>query len=217
MHRIHTGESQPCRAKCRPLLPGSPKEKAAKRAWMALVELGIVEPVDPAKPNNWTSALHFPPKPGEDVRPVGDYRDLNKKTQLDLYPLPNLRHFSQTMRGSVIFSKVDLKKAFHQIMIDPRDRHKTCVTTPWGLFNFKRLAMGMQNSAQSFQRLLDSVLKGLPNCFAYLDDILIFNKSKKEHLKTLEELFKRLIQAGLAVALSKREFGIKSLQICRKK
>ena len=64
MHRILTGDSQPCRAKCRPLLPGSPKEVAAKKAWEALVELGIVELVDPAKSNLWTSALHFPPKPG---------------------------------------------------------------------------------------------------------------------------------------------------------
>ena len=96
-------------------------------------------------------------------------------------------------------------------MIDPRDRHKTCVTTPWGLFNFKRLAMGMQNSAQSFQRLLDSVLSGLSNVFAYLDDILIYSSSEKEHLKTIEELFRRLSKAGLAIALDKCEFGVKSL------
>ena len=68
LHRIHTGDSPPCRAKMRPLLVGSPKEKAAKKAWQGLIDLGIVEPVDPAKPNNWTSALHFPPKPGGEVR-----------------------------------------------------------------------------------------------------------------------------------------------------
>ena len=75
----------------------SPKEVAAKRAWKGLIELGIVEPVDPAEPNNWTTALHFPPKPNGEVRPVGDYRELNLKTELDLYPLPNLKHFAMIL------------------------------------------------------------------------------------------------------------------------
>ena len=92
----------------RPLLAGSPKEKAAKKAWQGLIDLGIVEAVDPAKPNNWTTALHFPPKPGGEVRTVGDYRELNMKTELDLYPLPNLKAFSHKLHGSKVFSKVDV-------------------------------------------------------------------------------------------------------------
>ena len=118
-------------------------------------------------------------------------------------PLPQISSFTQDLAGSVIFSKVDLFKAFHQIIIDEESRPKTCVTTPWGLFNFNRLAMGMANSAQSFQRAVDSVLHDLPNVFCYLDDILVFSKSKEDHLKTLEELFKRLDEAGLTVALFK--------------
>ena len=71
--------------------------------------------------------------------------------------------------------------------------------------------MGLQNSAQSFQRHLDDVLKGLPNVFCYLDDILVFSRTKKDHTKTLEEIFKRLDGAGLTLSLSKCEFNKESL------
>ena len=211
IHRIDTAGHAPCKAKVRKLLPGSHKAVEGEKAVMQLLKLGIIERVDPSKPNHWSSPLHLPSKPDGSLRPVGDYRLLNAKTVLDLYPLPNLRSFTDKIAGSTIFSKVDMAKAFHQILIDPRDRPKTCITTPWGLFNFKRLSMGMQNSAQSFQRLVDSILKDTPNIFVYLDDILIFNKNRAEHLQTIEEVFKKLSAAGLTLSLAKCEFGKSSL------
>ena len=211
IHRIDTGSHQPCKAKVRKLLSGSSKAVEGEKAVMQLLKLGIIERVDPSKPNHWSSALHLPGKSDGTLRPVGDYRLLNAKTILDLYPLPNLRSFTAKISGSTIFSKVDMTKAFHQILIHPDDRPKTCIATPWGLFNFRRLSMGLQNSAQSFQRLVDSVLAGVPNCFVYLDDILVFNDNMEDHLNTLETIFKRLNDAGLTLALSKCEFGKSSL------
>ena len=71
--------------------------------------------------------------------------------------------------------------------------------------------MGMQNSAQSFQRMVQDVLKDLPDVFVYLDDILVYSKSQKDHLKTLKELFERLNGAGLTLALDKCQFGVNKL------
>ena len=207
VHRIKTTDNDPIRAKVRNYPKGSPKAVQGKKAIEELERLGIIEKVDPSKPNHFTSALHFALKPDGSLRPVGDFRLLNQKTLLDLYPLPSLKDFHQDIAGSKIFSKVDLAKAFHQLMIDKRDRWKTCITTPWGLFNFRRLAMGLQNSAQSFQRHLDDVIKGIPGVFCYLDDLLIYSRNKKDHLKTLELLFDRLNKAGLTLALDKCEFG----------
>ena len=207
IHRIETASEAPCRAKARPLPANSPKAAKGLEAWQQLIKLGIVEKVPAGEPNNWSSPLHFAEKGDGSMRPVGDYRQLNLKTVLDLYPIKHIKSFTQDISGSVLFSKVDLFKAFHQIVIDPQDRHKTCVTTPWGLYNFRRLSMGMQNSAQSFQRVVDSVLDGLPNVYAYLDDILVFSKSKQEHMETLADLFSRLSSAGLTLNLKKCEFG----------
>ena len=67
--------------------------------------------------------------------------------------------------------------------------------------------MGMKNSAQSFQKLAEHVLRGIPNVFIYLDDLLIYNKNEQEHLQTLEELFQRLSKAGLTIALDKCLFN----------
>ena len=72
--------------------------------------------------------------------------------------------------------------------------------------------MGLSSSAQSFQRLLDSVLEGLDNCFCYLDDVMIYSKNKQDHIKTLNELFKRLDDAGLAISLDKCQFGKESIE-----
>ena len=206
-HRINTKEGPPVKAKVRRLLPGSPKEVMAKKAWFQLIDLGIVEKVDKATANTFCSPVHFVPKADGTLRPTGDFRQLNERTELDQFPLPQVRDCTHKVKGCTVFSKVDMFKAFHQIVIDPRDRHKTCVTTPWGLFNFKRLAMGLRNSAQSFQRLLQDILGDMENIFFYLDDIFIYNKTQEEHLDTLEELFTRLETAGLSISLDKCVFG----------
>ena len=210
IHRIET-TGAPVRAKVRKLTPGTEKYEKGLKAIKNLEKLGIIERIDPNVPNHFTSAVHFVDKPDGTLRVVGDYRLLNQRTILDLYPLPELSSFRDHIAGSVIFSKVDLTKAFHQLLIDKRDRPKTALTTQWGMFQFRRLSMGLQNSGQSFQKLVDSVLKNIPNIFIYLDDILVFNKSKKEHLETLEQVFKKLSEAGLSINLGKCEFGVKQL------
>ena len=71
--------------------------------------------------------------------------------------------------------------------------------------------MGIRNSAQSFQKMLNYVLDGLDNIFCYLDDILIFSENEHEHLKTIEELFKRLQDNGLTINRKKCNFGRETL------
>ena len=72
--------------------------------------------------------------------------------------------------------------------------------------------MGMSNSAQAFQRLIDSVVGDIPGCFAYLDDLLLYTKDQQSHLELLDTVFRKLSEAGLSLALSKCEFGKDSLE-----
>ena len=122
---------------------------------------------------------------------------LNSKTLTDRYPIPSLQSFTQHIQGSTYFSRVDLRKAYHQVSIHEDDRHKTAIVTSWGLFQYRHLAMGLSNAGQCFQKVIDSVLDSMNNIFCYVDDILVFNSSKKAHLDTLEKLFKHLKEAGL--------------------
>ena len=73
--------------------------------------------------------------------------------------------------------------------------------TPYGNYRFRRLAMGLKNSAQSFEKLMNFVLDGLDNVFSYLDDILVFTKDDIQHKKVIRALFHRLEEARLTINL----------------
>ena len=180
------------------------------------MDLKIVEPVDVSKPCNWSSALHLQPKSSGGWRPVGDFRNLNIKTETDKYPLPLLRQFTSKIRGATIFSKVDMKLAFHHIDVDESCRHLTTTLTPWGAFQWRKLPMGLANSAQSYQRWMDSLLSGMENVYCYLDDLLIYTDTEEEHLKVVEKVFKILHESGLSLSTDKCSFNQNSLNFNQK-
>ena len=90
-----------------------------------------------------------------------------------------MKHFTAKIKGSKFFSRVDLMKAYHQIPLSPEAQTKTTVVTPWGVWKFKRLPMGLRNAAQSFQHLMDHVLAGIEGIYCYMDDILVFSKTEE--------------------------------------
>jgi hypothetical protein len=89
----------------------------------------------------------------------------------DSYPLPNMLDFSERIAGCTIFSKVDLRKGYHQILMHPGDIENTAIATPFGLFEFLRMTFGLRNAGNTFQRQMDRLLAGLDFVFVYLDDI----------------------------------------------
>ena len=93
----------------------------------------------------------------------------------------------------------------------PLDVPKTAVITPFGLFEFLRMPFGLKNAAQTFQRLMDTVLRDLPFLFVYLDDILVASTSKAEHTSHLLTLFERLSQHGLSINPAKCQFGLRTI------
>ena len=94
----------------------------------------------------------------------------------------------------------------------PDDVPKTAVITPFGLFEFLSMPFGLRNAAQTFQRFIDEVLRGLPYVHPYIDDILIASDNKIDHVKHLEEVFNRLSNFGLTINSSKCEFGQTSIK-----
>lgn len=200
VHRIET-TGQP--VFCRPRRLSPEKLAAAKAEFDFLLKTGICQPSD----SNWSSPLHLVRKNDGTWRPCGDYRALNTQTLPDRYPLPYLTDFTANLRGKKIFSKIDLQKAFHQVPIHPHDVPKTAISTPFGLYEFKFMTFGLCNAAQTFQRLIDEVLRGLDFVFPYIDDICIASSSIEQHRRDLTEVFRRLRENNLAINLNKCELG----------
>ena len=131
------------------------------------------------------SPLHVVPKANTtELGLLGDYKVLNKMLTSDRYFLSHLCTAYELLRGINIFSTVDLKSAFHHVPIAPEDVHKTTARTPAGAYAFMRTPFGLSTSARVFQRLIDTVIRGLPFVYAYVDDILIFSKDKKSTWST---------------------------------
>jgi hypothetical protein len=158
--------------------------------------------------SEFASPLHMAPKkdPKDPWRPCGDYRALNKQTLPDRYPMPNIADMMNELRGCKIFSKMDLVNAYHQVPVAIEDQPKTAITTPFGLFIYRRMPFGLRNAAQTFQRLVDTVLQDMPFAKAYMDDILVASANSQEHLKHLSCIFERLQKHGLLIKKEKCEF-----------
>jgi hypothetical protein len=155
----------------------------------------------------WASPLLLVPKRDGSFRPCGDYRRLNHVTIPDRYPLPFLHDFTSNPAGKVIFTKLDLVRAYNQIPIAAEDVHKTAVTTPFGLFEFPVMCFGLRNAAQTFQRLVNSILAGLDFVFAYVDDVLIASASSEQHVDHVRAVLGRFEEFGIAINPAKCVYG----------
>ena len=127
-------------------------------------------------------------------RLVVDYKKLNLITIKDSSPLPNMEETIRKLgQGYQYFSKLDLKSGFYQIPIRESDKKKTAFVTPFGLFQFNVLPMGLKNSPPTFQKVMSNTLKSCRSfALVYLDDIIVFSTSYEDHLIHLEKVFTAL-------------------------
>ena len=176
---------------------------AAQDFFRDLQDRGIVRPSS----SQWASPLHMVDRKEGGHRATGDYRRLNAVTQPDRYPIPVIEDIFHECHGASIFSTVDLEKAFYQVPMAKADICKTAITTPFGMYEFLRMPLGLRNATQTFQRFMDALLRELPFAHCYLDDIIVASHSHEEHLQHLRTLFQILQRAGLSIKLGKCVFG----------
>ncbi|KAJ1518939.1 hypothetical protein ONE63_011448 [Megalurothrips usitatus] len=205
-HFIKTTPGPP--VSCKPRRLAGERLTVAKGEFDAMVQEGTARPSD----SPWSSPLHIVGKKGgSGWRPCGDYRALNARTVPDSYPVRHIQDFGNSISGSKVFSSIDLVKAYQQIPVNVDDVPKTAITTPFGLYEFPFMTFGLRNAAQTFQRFMDEVLRGLDFVYSYIDDVLVFSRTPEEHTAHLRQLFERLSQYGVVVNPAKCVFAAPEL------
>ena len=199
--RIHT-KGPPVFSKCRPLF--GEKRIQIENELRKWEKEGVIERVCNAV--EWASPIHAVKKSDGSWRVCGDFRLLNNITRTDRYPVPSLQSFNENMADCKVFSKIDLRRAYHQVKVHEEDQEKTVINTTIGLFKFKRMPYGLKNSGGNFQRNIHLILKDLPFIFVYMDDLILASKNEEEHLLHLEKLFATLERHNLLINEKKCEF-----------
>jgi hypothetical protein len=151
----------------------------------------------------------FAKKKDGSLRLCVDYRGLNKVTVKNRHPLPLIAESLERLAQAKIYTKLDIRDAYHRIRIKEGDEWKTAFRTRYGHFEYMVMPFGLTNAPAQFQAYMNEALAGLVDvtCIVYLDDILIFSNSKEEHTEHVREVLDRLRKAKLYVKLSKCEWN----------
>jgi len=147
-------------------------------------------------------------KDKKEIRLCLDFRLLNQVTERPAFPMPNIDEMLDSLRGMKLFSSIDLGNGYYQVELEESSRLKTAFSTKTGQFCFTRMPFGIAAAPATFQKLMTDVLKEMlwKEALVYLDDILIFSKTEREHMKRLEKVFSRIQTAGLRINLEKCSF-----------
>lgn len=159
------------------------------------------------------AGFFFVGKKDKSLRPCIDYRGLNDITIKNRYPLPLLSTAFELLQGATVFSKLDLRNAYHLVRIREGDEWKTAFNTPTGHYEYLVMPFGLTNAPAVFQTLVNDLLRDMLNkyVFVYLDDILIFSRNQEEHVIHVKAVLRRLLDNFLYVKAEKCDFHVPSV------
>ncbi|GJT32655.1 putative reverse transcriptase domain-containing protein [Tanacetum coccineum] len=156
----------------------------------------------------WGAPVLFVKKKDGSFRMCIDYRELNKLTVKNRYPLPRIDDLFDQLQGSSIYSKIDLRSGYHQLRVREEDIPKTAFRTRYGHYEFQVMPFGLTNAPAVFMDLMNRVCKPYLDKFVivFIDDILIYSKNKQEHAEHLKLILELLKKEQFAISCYYRRF-----------
>src|ERR1044071_3829621 len=175
-----------------------------------LTDKGFIRPSS----SPWGAPVLFVKKKDGSFRMCIDYRELNKLTIKNRYPLPRIDDLFDQLQGSTCFSKIDLRSGYHQLRVHEDDVPKTAFRTRYGHYEFLVMPFGLTNAPAVFMDLMNQVCKPFLDKFVivFIDDILIYSKTKSAHEQHLRQILSLLKNEQRYAKFSKCEFWLKEVQ-----
>ncbi|KAL0544306.1 hypothetical protein IC582_019419 [Cucumis melo] len=183
--------------------------KELKVQLQELLDKGFIRPsVSP-----WGAPVLFVKKKDGSMRLCIDYRELNKVTVKNRYPLPMIDDLFDQLQGATVFSKIDLRSGYHQLRIKDGDVPKTAFRSRYGHYEFIVMSFGLTNAPTVFMDLMNRVFREFLDTFVivFMDDILIYSKTEAEHEEHLRIVLQTLRDNKLYAKFSKCEFWLKQV------
>ncbi|KAA0059723.1 pol protein [Cucumis melo var. makuwa] len=183
--------------------------KELKVQLQELLDKGFIRPsVSP-----WGAPVLFVKKKDGSMRLCIDYRELNKVTVKNRYPLPRIDDLFDQLQGATVFSKIDLRSGYHQLRIRDGDIPKTAFRLRYGHYEFVVMSFGLTNTPAVFMDLMNRVFKDFLDSFVivFIDDILIYSKTEAEHEEHLHQVLETLRANKLYAKFSKCEFWLRKV------
>ncbi|GKD64951.1 putative reverse transcriptase domain-containing protein, partial [Tanacetum coccineum] len=162
----------------------------------------------------WGAPVLFVKKKDRSFRICNDYRELNKLTVKNRYPLSRIDDLFDQLQGSRVYSKIDLRSGYHQLRFREEDIPKIAFRTRYGHYEFQVMPFGLTNAQAVFMDLMNRVCKPYLDKFViiFIDDIFIYSKSKEEHAEHLKLILELLKKEELYAKFSKCEFWLSKVQ-----
>eukprot|EP00253_Pinus_taeda_P004694 PITA_04694 len=205
-------DQKPIQQKLRKIHPNL--ESQIKSELNKLLKAKIIFPV---RHSNWVSNMVPVRKKNGDIRICIDFRNLNRASLKDNFPLPTMEQILQSVAGSELISFLDGFSGYNQVLVHPDDQLKTTFRTKWGTYAYQKMPFGLINAGATFQRAMDTAFRGLINrtVVVYLDDITVFSKERSNHLHDLNQIFQRCKRANWVTALQEYDLEIRPAKIVR--
>lgn len=144
---------------------------------------------------------------GKDIRVCSNYKITVNKFLKDFnHPLPRIEDIFVALQGGQKFTKLDFLNAYNQLVLDDETSELLAWSTPWGIYKVKRLPYGTKPACSIFQNIVEKVLQGCTGTVNFLDDVVVTGKDDNEHLQNLEQVLKRLYEAGFKLNKKKCSF-----------